>query len=256
MKVSDMKVGDTLYLGKLLNPSTAVVNDLLWVKVSSDNHFMLEQSSGYPRMQMDEKEPQSASRLRRARGNAFYPQTAIAQWLNASEAGWYTPFGDTDVPPKYARHTGFLSLFSNQERAVLQEQQITVVVPNGYKRENGAKAEMKCLVALPSLSQIAAVRQEDDKLMEEGQAFEYFMHDRRPYASCLLRTSIDGYALYTDAYHDVRYSNTNPYVDLYISPVIQAKADVEVDGVNGCFCLVGMNTGVFTASELDSIWLQ
>jgi len=47
----------------------------------------------------DASEPSNPEETKRESGNNFYPFSNIHQWLNASEADWYTPAHEFDAPP-------------------------------------------------------------------------------------------------------------------------------------------------------------
>lgn len=171
MTIQDLQVGDHIYFGShdygecYGGTAGVYVNDIVWVKVDEDNTML-----AYPlgvRSCMDEKEYGSSNPYRRASGSVFFPESNLFQWLNKSGTNWFVPAGDGDCGPTYEDWMGFLSGFSEDELSLILPHQITISVPEGFKKEYGQFYQTFCLVSIPAMSEILS----KPNIPSEGKLF-------------------------------------------------------------------------------------
>lgn len=253
MTIGDMPIGAELCLGSLVVPFLNVRIDLQWKKAAAENLFLLTNGSSI-KLQMDAKEsPESPSRHRRLRGSSFFPQTGLFQWLNGSGAGWFRPCYETDVPPDYADYNGFLTEFSDYERSLLVEQEIQILTPDGFKKEFGNQTTCKCLVSLPSFSQLYQIEEDtqDDEFRCEGQPLCVPMPR---YA--WTRTGSMGYMYASEGLGDYPNRQAYPHDSGYVFPLISLNPSAEVEGFRDLYvpkCPDGKSDNLVEESELEKI---
>lgn len=254
MTIGDLPIGTLLYLGSVVAPYSRAQIDLMWMKVSEDNLFLLN-NGGNIAIEMDAKESaNSPSRQRRQRGSSFFPQTALFQWLNGSGHDWFQKCYETDMAPSYVGSCGFLTEFTDLERSVLVEQEIQIRTPEGFKKEFGVQTSCKCLVSLPSFSQVHRIRQGtlDADFLIEGSYLESVGY----WASNMwTRSAQDGYMIITCGGND--YDRTiAPCETRYVYPIISLNPSAEVDMFNGMCVLKSADdasASPFEDSELGKI---
>lgn len=147
MLLKDLPIGSRLVLG--LDPNE---DEMTWMKMSEDNLFLADRKAGF--MPYDYYEPDSPSRARRSNGNNFWPHSNVCQWLNASGEDWYVPQHPHDRIRGAYCDAGFLDRFEPNELSIMQDMEITTLVPLGSRKEFGKTVYGTYKVVLPSFSQI------------------------------------------------------------------------------------------------------
>lgn len=220
MTIADMPVGSTLVMGVYRQNGSGTV-DMEWVKVSSNNEFMNKMGMA---MEMDGCEPHAKNRYRRACGSNFYPHMNIHQFLNASGKDWFAPADEGDAPPRtYVEWSGFLDNFTPLEKASLMQQEVTVAVPDGYRREFGDVTKVECLVTVPSASQVVP-NWRDLGFADEGDTFEYIRNPQDVvWYQLLTRTALHSGVALKDRSDVKRYSPSA--VGYCVHPLIRIRPD-------------------------------
>lgn len=223
MLISDMRLGGALCLGRhrpYEYGSLQAPVDLLWIKVSRQNEFML--STRLRCMCFDEPEPAARSREHRASGSNFYPYSIVHQWLNARrETGWYVPSHQNDASTYYRSASGFLSSFTDDEYNLLLPRRFIVKTPQGSIRRHGETVEMEALVALPSAIEVTGIAM-DRGYELEGDHFEY-LQNAGLWANSMTRSAV-GPGCIVEAFMGSRTTSRRPPSRcLDVRPIIRLK---------------------------------
>lgn len=177
MKIKQVPAGGLLQFGRRLRRT------IIWQKVTEYNGFLVR-SGDYP---ADACEPENSNAVRRERGSNFFPQTNICTFLNSEEKNWFIPQHDVDtVDPNFQEVPGFLRDFFPWERDSILPQEITCVVPEGYRRSFGDQVKKTVKVSIPSWSQFFGG--EDTT---EGELFDYYRYNGCP-RNVFTRTATGG----------------------------------------------------------------
>lgn len=150
--LSSLASGMKVKLGKWNN------TDLQWkiARDASDQsiRLVLEPTSVslLGKMQYDNAEPSNSDSNRRNYGNNRYIYSNIHQWLNATKAsGWYTAQHSADAAPAYSSSPGFLSGWSENHIAALDNATLTTSRANA---DGGGTETFVARVALISTTEL------------------------------------------------------------------------------------------------------
>lgn len=218
MKISEIPLGEYLMFGRYQRER------IVWRKVTELNGFLVV--NGIYGMMADAPEPESANNALRTRGSNFFPQTNICVLLNSEERDWYKPQHDTDAVDEPAKRcfSGFLYNFESWEQELIVPQEITTIVPNGFKHRFGEQFKTSVKVSIPSASQIG--QREDET---EGAPFQYYRVHSTPPIGMLTRTPV-GTGMYSIG-TKFNLVNTSPCKTTGIFPYILIDPNAEVDYV-------------------------
>ena len=228
MRIGELPVGARLIYG------TYDDDDIRWIKVSESSDFLAETRTGV--LQYDNIEGTNASRARRRFGNNFFPQSNIAQWLNAEGTDWFRNTHEHDSAPNFYHFPGFLNSFTQKELESIEDREITVAVPLGSRKEFGRTYKARMKVCLPSASEVGM---EDEDLACEGETLpeigNYLSGVRNE--SMMTRTGVK------EGGHIISYFGLTPdavvsYRPWGIHPMIRIKPDTEISEApdhSGCF---------------------
>jgi hypothetical protein len=139
-RLKDLKNGDIVKFGRLYGkPITWLVGDQNHEGFPSDSTTLVA-AQILKLMPFDAKEPENEQGNREDWGNNRYLYSNIRQWLNSKETQgkWFEKQHKNDEPPSesfvscnpYFSEAGFLSLFTNEEQAMILETEITTVIPD------------------------------------------------------------------------------------------------------------------------------
>lgn len=219
MTVNEVPVGGLIAFGNH-------GEDLMtWVKLDASN-LMITQKR-LDAMCYDEQEYHSDSRARRNHGNNFFPESNICQWLNSDKPSWYSKTHANDEAPYYHLREGFLNGLTEYERSALMEQEITIAVPLGSRKQYGRIYTAKYRVVLPSASQLGLPVDSGQEI--EGDPIENFFSYVRP-AEMMTRTWT------ADAGHNICYewgeaSSMPCNKPQRVYPMIKLSGDTEIEEV-------------------------
>lgn len=131
----------------------------------------------------DAKEPNNSNSDRQSNGNNRYSVSNIDQWLNkdAASGEWYSAAHSADHSPdniagsnsgtQYANHSGFLSGFTNDEKAAILPTTIRVVKPS---EDGGSYEDIIRKVFLPSTTEVGL---SNEHSIAEGKAWGYYKNN-------------------------------------------------------------------------------
>lgn len=214
MRVSQMAVGEKLMFGRYSGM------EIVWRKVAEANGFLAECSFGS--LVADECEPENSNKARRERGSNFFPQTNVCTFLNSEEKDWYKPQHDNDAANEKMRISrGFLSEFYSWEKELIAPQELTIVVPDGYKRAFGNLTTVNVKVSIPSRSQIFGGDE------TEGTRFDLFLSEPPRRLSTFTRTAI-GTGLCA-VNQNGQLINLSPCKEFRCRPFLLIDPDAEVE---------------------------
>lgn len=167
MKLKDLPIGSKVKFGSYAKRTNSPALDLKWTKITANGMLVLEPGVLYGTF--DAPEQQASNRDRRHHGWNYFPLSNIFQFINSSEAQWFKPQHDADECgyANYSHDCGFLSSFTSEEIAQIIPHEITVGTPDGARKKYGTRTTQKCLISLPSLSQLN-MEFADDYLRCEG----------------------------------------------------------------------------------------
>ena len=147
MKVSDLKVGDRLFVGRYsVTGSLTDAPSIAWLKASRENKFVAECVLDY--IPYDAREVNNPDYMKSYCGNSDYDLSNIRQFLNSAEEVWYEPTHGCDAPPSrevtyhvcsYAEHPGFLCGFEQYERSCLTSE---IELPTAHDIVGGRRLEL------------------------------------------------------------------------------------------------------------------
>lgn len=102
----------------------------------------------------DNKKPGTGSnRYEREHGYKVYFLSNLHKYLNCADESWAAvQEGDAYIEPS----SGFLSVFSDEERKFIVPHRMETKIPEGYTKKYGSVWQKDVLVGLPSLSQIGS----------------------------------------------------------------------------------------------------
>lgn len=228
MTIKEVPIGGRIVIGSYMG------QDLVWRKVSDQQDLISETA---PRVAcFDQSEYRNSNRSRARRGNNFFPQSNIFQWLNAAGNDWYHPTHEYDERPYYGLDSGLLTEFMKAELDALEDREITIVVPLGSRKQFGHRYVMSCKVCLPSASEIGF---NDDEMADEGINL--------PAIREMADTAIRGMSMLTrsginDAGHVLQYNyhaccTISAAQASEIHPMIRLKEDTELIEHDGILCI-------------------
>lgn len=191
--LSNLPVGAKVKFGKHRVESETPW-DIVWLIVAKShvgypaNSITLLAEKCIDQLAYDATEPDNADVNRKAYGNNKYAVSNIDQWLNSSNAEWYTSRHRTDTPPSaeyldpqlsmlaYDDKHGFLYNFTNNERNVILNTTIRAVLNplDGAEYEDVVRK-----VFLPSVTE---VKNQTEKSIAEGSQWEWFV--KNPSSQC------------------------------------------------------------------------
>ena len=167
MVFKDLPVGATFYFGFLpiyqydyrQQKQVETGRKAISWKKTAENELSLCTTSGI-NAPFDTGRPGTGSnRQIRSHGHRFFPLSVLNKYLNCADSSWRT-VADGDIAPQTgAMPSGFLSVFSDQEKTYLQKFTMNITVPNGYTRLYGSTAEHEVYVGIPSSAQLGEDRQ-------------------------------------------------------------------------------------------------
>ena len=216
MKIMELSLGSFLLFGRYQKA------EILWRKVAQPNVFL--DTCGFSSLMVDAPEPESTREAIRNRGSNFFPQTNICTWLNSERKDWYIPQHDKDAveDSMKADYSGFLHEFEPWEKEIILPQEITTVVPGGYRRRFGSQTKTTVKVSIPSSSQLY---QRDDE--SEGALFEWYRDRDHWRRNMVTRTAVGTGVLVTG--HKGMFCNMPPCSKGGIYPCVLIDQLSEVD---------------------------
>ena len=218
--LSNLPIGAKVKLGKY-QVNTETPWDIIWTVVAKShvgypaNSVTLLAEKCIDMMAFDAYEPSNTDQNRKDRGNNRYSVSNIDQWLNSSNANWYTSRHSADAPPSaanlasfystlaYDTKNGFLYNFSNAERNALLDTTIRVV---RHSVDGGGYEDITRKVFLPSTMEIA--NRMENSIAEGGQWGGF---STNPVLTC---------TLFPQAHTNIRYSDkptsSNAYINWWV----------------------------------------
>ena len=224
MKIGELPIGCKLRFGMYED------EDIAWVKVSDKSDFFALHRIG--NKAFDATEWCNDNRSRRSCGNNYYPHSNIFQWLNSTDNSWFSPMHGSDEAPTYCLTPGFLSQFSSTELDAIDEQEITVSVPCGSKKEFGKTVQLSCKVTIPSASQFEQDETVlgDNSLLAEGEQMPGLVDaisEMSPYNRIMTRSGV-GTGGHILVWIDGEMVKTRAKSQVGVHPMIRLKADVDI----------------------------
>ena len=183
--LSNLPVGAKVKFGKY-QVGSETPWDISWLIVAKShvgypaNSITLLAESIVDERAVDAYEPDNADTNRQTGGNNKYAVSNVDQWLNSSNAEWYTSRHSTDTPPSpeylhsayasvaYADKKGFLYHFANNERNVILNTTVRVV---RHTLDEGGYEDVSRKVFVPSITEIANITENS---IAEGSRWEWF----------------------------------------------------------------------------------
>lgn len=169
MRIKDIPNGQYLMMGAyncaVRRIGAIPPDDLIWCKLN-ETEFILVNSIRGP---FDYAEYGSTSRSRRRHGNNFYPYSNVHQFLNIDDTSqWKPSHPDDRLHDFYQGMRCFISAFDLNELSIMMEQEYTVTIPCGEKKNYHEPFQMHSIVKLPSVQEIYDFQ---NSLTAEGKHF-------------------------------------------------------------------------------------
>lgn len=163
MVFSDLPVGSMFAFGHVEKRNTryhdgrriaeTITVPMMWKKTQNGQAVCVENqpfaSFDYARAET------GANRYERTHGQRIFFQSSLFKFLNCDNASWRVTDPGDNAP--YSEHdSGFLSRFTQDERAFMQPFSMTVAVPPGYTKRFGTSITQEVLVGIPSATQVGS----------------------------------------------------------------------------------------------------
>lgn len=122
-----------------------------WVKTAQDGLAIC--TNGLQTVSFDYRRTATGNnRYERDHGNRVYFLSAVHKYLNCANSSWRTVDPGDAIPR--GPENGFLSIFNDKEITFILPHTVSVNVPAGYTKKNGATMTQQVLASLPSAEQL------------------------------------------------------------------------------------------------------